>query len=164
MVNIKEFNNIKEYLLANPEGGYETWEAQWNPRKGKREKKELVATEYDEDWNLFWQTFPRHAEFQYKGHKFGSTRVMKKDEQVCKGLYIKIRQEDGVNARVVQRALEVCLAVTKEESYNNWKKENKLQYMSGCEPWLRQKQYVAWLDRELPTEVKTAVKVDILDI
>ena len=119
-----------------------------------KSKKVKVVDDQDNGFEVFWITFPISAQFEYKGVLFKSERTLKSQKQVCKAKYNKLLAEDKISPDVLLRCLQVEVATRKEESYNDWKKQNKLQYMPGCEVWLNGKSYIGYLDRQMPVVVQ----------
>jgi len=122
-----------------------------SPVKSRRIK---VVDDQDNGFEEFWKEFPVSAQFTYRDLLFKSERTLKSQKQVCKAKYNKLLAEDKITPDVLLRCLQLEVATRKEESYNDWKKQNKLQYMPGCEVWLNGKSYIGYLDRQMPVVVQ----------
>ena len=115
----------------------------------KKERKKVVVT--DSGFDQFWSAYPLSANFEYRGMRFKSSRVLRSNYQVCEMLYIKSLKENNVTAEQVLEALKAHVKLVKEESYESG--ENRLQYFAGIEPYIRQSKYIGFLqDMELTEE------------
>ena len=86
-VTLSQFNNIKEFLQVNPEGGYEEWSKQYRP------KKEKVIKEYSDEFNTWWCTYPATATFDFNGVKFRATRILREDKATTYRCYEEAKKK-----------------------------------------------------------------------
>jgi len=173
-VTLKEFNSIRDYIQQQVEEyipvdskapyipkvyelcSYEKWMEQ---RKPKKEKKEQIS---DSEFDKFWEAFPRYAEFEYKGIKFKSERILKPGtkDSIRTKLH-KLLKEDKITVDTLIGALQNEIAIRKEESYKHYRNENKMQYMNNIDTWLNRRVYVAYLDKKVETEQYQSTDIDI---
>lgn len=151
MVNIKEFNNIVQYLKDTESGqvSYQHWFDNYKP---KREKKVLVINDSNEkEWEKLWKLWPSNSNFEYQGKKYTGDRVLKAGQQVCRNIWVKAIT-DGVGADIIQAAAYIEIQTKKQESHRTG--QNKLQYLNGLEVWLRQRKWEAWEGVQIEDEIK----------
>ena len=119
--------------------------------KATGEKKERVKKNTDDDFffKQWWDAFPIKAEFKYRGMVFKSTRILRSNYDVCLQLFNKALA-NGTDPEKMITGLKYHVQEVKKESYKD--NQNKLQYFSGSETYLRQGKYEAYLDTELIDE------------
>lgn len=164
-VTLREFNSIREYIQSNmreymmKDGVDCTYESWMEQRKPKKEKKEQIS---DSEFDKFWEAFPRYAEFEYKGVKFKSERILKPGtkDSIRTKLH-KLLKEDKITVDTLIGALQNEIAIRKEESYKHYRNENKMQYMNNIDTWLNRRVYVAYLDKKVETEQYQSTDIDI---
>jgi hypothetical protein len=86
--------------------------------------------------------------FEYKDQRFVCNKLFKKNEELLRDKYNKIIDSGEVTADQLLKAAKVFLTNTMEDSYR--KGRNEMEYVSGMEPWLNQKQWRNWLNVSLP--------------
>ena len=110
----------------------------------KKERKKTVQT--DGMFKAIWNEYPSSASFQYRGMKFTSSRVLRANYQVCEMLYQKAVADKSVTGEQILAAIKKQVQMVKEESYESG--QNRMQYMSSLEVYLRQSRYEAFLYME----------------
>lgn len=112
------------------------------PVSGKKKVKEVKESR----WKEVWKEYPSTANFSYKGMQFKSPRSLKKNELVCEQLYNAILAEKEVTEDQIIAAIITQVSLVKEESFNTG--QNKMQYMSNFETYLRQREFMSFLETE----------------
>lgn len=156
-VSLKEFNAIREYIdsylksyTVNVEDilkecSYEKWVEQYKP---KREKKQITG-KYSEEWKLFWAQWPSMRSFEYKGQKFTCNKPFKANEEKLYQKYVAILEDkkENITADQLYECAKKALVNCMEESCRRG--TNQMEYHSGMEPWLNQRQYRNWIHIQL---------------
>jgi len=129
------------------------------PKKGKVKAK--VLPEVESAFEKFWVEYPSTSKFEYNGKKFMGERVLKANKQVCLKLYSDIlnswTRKITESSESILKAMKVQVQTIKIESYKTG--QNRMQYMSSIEVYLRQKKYEAWLGEEMPVDETVTKKV-----
>lgn len=118
-------------------------------KKNKPVVLEIVIQEFEE----FWKLYPATSKFEYKGKIFMGERSLKANKQVCLKLYDEYAKSTGYAGgagKAIRKALQVQLEHIKIESYK--KGDNRMQYMSSLEVYLRQRKYESWIGEEFPVD------------
>jgi hypothetical protein len=148
-VTEKEFESIllygKQFQLGmQTECTYEHWKS-----VNKKSKKRTKPAGYlAEEWDAFWNQWPSMRSFKYKDQRFVCNKPFKKNEELLRDKYNKIIDGGEVTADQLLKAAKVFITSTMEDSYR--KGRNEMEYVSGMEPWLNQKQWRNWLNVSLP--------------
>ena len=106
----------------------------------KKERKKPVQT--DESFEIWWRAYPL-ANFTYRGMQFTSGRTLRCRKDECYRLYSRALTENDITAEQMLMALQKQVKVMKEESYESG--QNRLQYMSTSDVYLRAGKYQDWL-------------------
>lgn len=169
--NLKHYNlSIEEFYLLWSKQNQEEWEKIVSPSneayKSLRERKyldtnnnvtttgyytlsrivanELIPAselEFDDEWKLFWKTFPSHDGFG----NYEKTRNLRSNKQQCKTLFKKYLQE-GISHLTIIDGLKREIELKKQQS----KKESNLQYMKNSYRWLKEKEWETYSGYKLP--------------
>lgn len=143
-VTLVQFNNIKAFLQANPDGGYEAWHEQYKPT---RKKKNI---EYPEEFEMWWCTFPASMNFLFKGKKFTGTRALRDDKEKTFEAYQKAKKETGLTDEEMLYCLKVELETRKMRSWEHKDpKYNDFQFMKASVAYLNGCKFVYWINEEL---------------
>lgn len=136
---LQQFNNIREYLNSSTNGlGYEGWVEQYRP------KKEKTVKSTDNRFEELWECYPGSANFSYKGMTFRSSRALRGNKQVCKMLYDAAIASKVATEEQIIVATKYMVEEAKKESFDTG--VNKLQYLPGIEPFLRQQRYLNFVN------------------
>ena len=143
-VTLVQFNNIKAFLQANPDGGYEAWHKQYRP---ERKKKDI---EYPEEFEMWWCTFPASMNFLFKGKKFTGTRALRDDKEKTFEAYQRAKAETGLTDEEMLYCLKVEIETRKMRSWEHKDpKYNDFQYMKASVAYLNGGKFVYWMNEEL---------------
>lgn len=168
-VTLKEFNAIREYIqdqmqtyLMKDDSNctYEEWMSQYKP---KRQKVEITG-KYAEEWKKFWALWPSMRTFEYQGEKFICNKPFKKNEEKMYQKYVAILEDKKENITPEQlyecarKALLNCM----QESYRRG--TNQMEYHSGMEPWLNQRQWRNWMHIQIKEDVTPIHQSTDIDI
>ena len=113
-----------------------------------RGKKKPVQV--DSKFREIWDAYPAIASFSYRGMKFTSSRVLRANYQVCELLYQKAVADKSVTGEQILAAIKKQVQMVKEESYESG--QNRMQYMSSLEVYLRQSRWEPFLGMEVEEE------------
>lgn len=186
MITEIEFTGILKYIqdqMEQWEGVYDvhnipqlkefcTYSGYKEVRKVKGKKVDSISKDIEGYFMAFWEAFPSKSAFEYKEKKFAGERALKCNKQVCLRLYSECIDDmryskinmTGIKAvELILKAMKVQVEHIKIESYKSG--QNRMQYMSSIEVYLRQKKYEAFLGEPMPEEDKKYnVTVDTMDI
>lgn len=144
-VTLPQFNNIKEFLQNDPNGGYEEWHSQYRPT---REKKKNV--EYSEEFEKWWCTFPSSVNFQFKGRRFTGTRMLRDDKEKTFKAYEDVKKRISIDDEQMLHCLKVEIEMRKVASYEHRDpKYNDFQYMKASIAYLNSGRFKYYLTEEL---------------
>lgn len=107
-------------------------------------KREKVADEF----SLLWTSFPRTSTHETKGVHYQGTRVLRKNEEKCRGIFDKTIAGRYPIEDII-KALEY--EVWSKRNGSN-KVENKMEYMQTLETWLHQKTFESYWGMSIPVE------------
>jgi hypothetical protein len=143
-VTLQQFKNIKAFLEANPDGGYEEWHEQYRP---VREKKNI---QYPEEFEQWWCIFPASMNFMFKGRKFTGTRALRDDKFKTFEAYNKAKKETNFTDEEMLYCLKVEVETRKMRSWEHTNpKYNDFQYMKATVAYLNGCRFAYWKDEEL---------------
>lgn len=120
--------------------------------------KKVDVNSFLENFESWWETFPRNGNFEYKGRKFQlgrPLRVGKKSEVQDK--YIKILVSGKYTHEQLLNALKCEIIQRKKDTFK--KGINQFQYMKGAASYLNQEAYEAFIGEEVE-DVETNNVVD----
>ena len=141
---IGQFNAIKEFLRANPDGNYEQWYGQYKPT---REKKKV---EFSEEFEKWWLTFPAGMSFTFKGRKFTGTRALRDDKTKTFKAYELAKKATKFSDTDMLHCLEVEIQSRKLASYNHKNPSyNDFQFMKATIAYLNSGKFVYWREEVL---------------
>jgi hypothetical protein len=145
-VTLQQFKNIKVFLEANPDGGYEEWHEQYRPVREKNKKN----IEYPEEFEQWWCTFPASMNFVFKGKTFKGTRALRDDKAKTFETYNKAKKAAGFDDSDMLYCLKVEIESRKVTSYTHKDPTyNDFQYMKATVAYLNSGKFVYWKDEEL---------------
>lgn len=116
----------------------------------KKERRKASPTASSSDFMKWWGHYPASGNFSYRGMKFTSSRVLRSNMVVCEMLFNRALLENNLTSEQMIKALLRQIQLIKEESYE--KGENRLQYFSGSEPYLRQQKFLAFIGEDAEEE------------
>lgn len=96
--------------------------------------------ELESDFETFWKLFPSTD----KIHLFPATRALKDNKARCKSEFTAIVNQ-GYSAKDIISGLQNQLDSIKLQSLN----ENRLTYMKNSLRWLKDKEFLAWIEAKL---------------
>lgn len=145
MIQVKEFQAIKEWLKGNPEATYEEFITGYKPRR-ERVKTDLIGVdkEYGIEWAETWALWPSTNNYEYRGKKYTGSRSMKGNQVVCMNMTVNLWKEKRCTVEEFQRAIKNQVLAVKVESHKTG--DNKMQYMNALEVWIRQEKWKYWKD------------------
>lgn len=164
MVTEKEFDSIVLYVSKYiEEGGKCTYE-EWKELNKKGRKKAEITGKYAEEWKKFWAQWPSMRSFEYKGRKFICNKPFKANEEKLYNKYVAILEDkkENITPEQLYECARKTLLYCMQESYKRG--VNQMEYHSGMEPWLNQRQYRNWLHIEIVEEYYKPTVSSSLDI
>lgn len=133
-------------ILAIGTGNLITLDGYLQSSGQKKERKKSVFTDEDETFQKFWESYPASGSFKYRGMSFNSSRVLRSNKSICQQLFNKIISQGVVSGEQLIKAISIQVEMMKKESWESG--QNKLEYLSGIEVWLRQEKFHAMLEME----------------
>lgn len=112
-----------------------------------------------DEFEQWWEAYPRNDEFTYKERLFKGTRTLRVKKPECRLKFYKIINSGKHTAKELIAALELEVLRKKEASFAS--KENKLKYMKNSLTYLNQEDYegfveTAKLSKNSPKEANQA--------
>lgn len=108
--------------------------------EGKKKVDEVVDNGFVEVWSIY----PSSANFTYRGMQFRSDRALKGNKKVCEMLYNAAIASGEITKDKLIAAIKYQVEEAKKQSFETG--QNRLQFLPGFEPYLRQAKYCAFLD------------------
>lgn len=131
-----------------------------SPEKEKIEKKKVLT---EDDFDLFWEAFPRTDAFEYKGKKFSRTRTLRQDPEGCRTKLKSILNTGEYKIEDIVRALKYDVFTRKENSYKTG--QNKLSYLQGSKTYLHQLSFDGLIEESKGfIEKETSTAKNVVDI
>ena len=144
-VTLPQFNNIKEFLQNNPDGGYEDWHKQYKPVRQKK-----TEDDYPNAFQEWWCTYPASMNFLFKGRKFTGTRGLRDKKEETFKAYKEAKKAAGFTDEDMLYCLKVEIELRKVASYNHKDpKYNDFQYMKATVAYLNGGKFKYYKDEEL---------------
>lgn len=107
-------------------------------------KKIVKKTVDSSEWEKFLKAFPPRNKFVWKGKSFAGDRGIRKNTKDGEAIFKKILLNEGYTCEQLQRAV-IAEAINKMD-LSVLQNMNKMQYFVNTESWLRQKQYLSWIE------------------
>lgn len=104
-------------------------------------KKTIVK---QDDFDLFWKTYPGTDTFEYKGKKFTGTRSLRVKKDDCKDKLKKIINENEYTINDIIEALKLEVQQKVEASYKTG--QNKVSFMQNSLTWLNQRSFEPFIE------------------
>lgn len=103
------------------------------------------SSEFDEDFNLFWKTFPATDTFEHKSIKFTGSRTLRANREECRKRFISIVQKGVYTSKQIIDALNYDVLRKKDESVRL--RVNQLKYMQNCLTYLNQESFEPYIGK-----------------
>lgn len=94
------------------------------------------------EWKDFLKAYPPNNKFTWKGRTFDGGRSIRKDTKDGEMLFYKILSEGNITSEMLTKCV-IAEAINKFDASVK-SGQNKMDYFTNTESWLRQKQYWNW--------------------
>lgn len=112
--------------------------------KTKEEVKFVKKKSSNDEFTLWWETFPGTDTFTYKGRKFTGSRALRPAKEECRIKFNKIIIEGDYTASQLIAALQYEINQKKEASIKEGR--NKLTFMQNSLTYLNQRSYEPFIE------------------